>query len=193
MGATSSCGAVDGPLDRKKLEEYQNCTYFTQREIKKIFAKFKRFMENWNQEKDATKDRLPHSKMTQFLPELENNPFSKRICTVFSSDRTGNLSFDDFLDMMSVFSEAAPRDLKATYAFKIYDFDGDEYLDAKDLDETLKMLTKGNLEPNERETVIDKVFKEADLDDDGKLSFIEFEHVIARAPDFVNTFHIRII
>ena len=37
------------------------------------------------------------------------------------------------------------------------DFDGDEYLDAKDLDETLKMLTKGNLEPNERETVIDKV------------------------------------
>ena len=30
------------------------------------------------------------------------------------------MSFDDFLDMFSVFSEAAPRDIKAVYAFKIY-------------------------------------------------------------------------
>lgn len=30
-----------------------------------------------------------------------------------------------------------------------------------------------------------KVLEEADLDEDGMLSFIEFEHVISRAPDFV--------
>ena len=106
MGATSSCGAVDGPLDRKKLEEYQVGRATSLKELTsricrvelhlfhakgdkevripqmnlqgkrplythRIFAKFKRFMENWNPEKNATKDRLPHSKMTQFLPELE--------------------------------------------------------------------------------------------------------------------------
>jgi len=39
---------------------------------------------------------------------------------VFSEDGQGDMTFDDFLDMFSVFSEAAPRDVKAVYAFKIY-------------------------------------------------------------------------
>ena len=39
---------------------------------------------------------------------------------MFSEDGQGNMTFDDFLDMFSVFSEAAPRDIKAIYAFKIY-------------------------------------------------------------------------
>lgn len=30
------------------------------------------------------------------------------------------MSFDDFIDMLSVFSEQAPRDVKLFYAFKIY-------------------------------------------------------------------------
>jgi hypothetical protein len=37
-----------------------------------------------------------------------------------------------------------------------------------------------------------QVLEEADVDDDGKLSFGEFEHVITRAPDFLSNFHIRI-
>ena len=34
------------------------------------------------------------------------NPFRDRICKVFSSSGDGALTFEDFLDMMSVFSEA---------------------------------------------------------------------------------------
>jgi len=51
---------------------------------------------------------------------LQENPFRTRICEVFSSDGKGNLTFEDFLDMLSVFSEHAPRDIKVFYAFKIY-------------------------------------------------------------------------
>jgi Ca2+-binding EF-hand superfamily protein len=36
---------------------------------------------------------------------FEVNPFRDRICKVFSSSKDGNLTFEDFLDMMSVFSE----------------------------------------------------------------------------------------
>jgi calcium and integrin-binding protein 1 len=32
---------------------------------------------------------------------------------------------------------------------------------------------------------------ESDLDQDNQLSYIEFEHVVSRAPDFTNTFRIR--
>ena len=39
---------------------------------------------------------------------------------MFSEDGSGDMSFDDFLDMFSVFSESAPRSVKANYAFRIY-------------------------------------------------------------------------
>lgn len=58
----------------------------------------------------------------QGLPCLspQDNPFRQRIAEVFSEDGEGNMTLDDFLDMFSVMSEMAPRDLKAYYAFKIY-------------------------------------------------------------------------
>ncbi|KAH3842955.1 hypothetical protein DPMN_116461 [Dreissena polymorpha] len=126
------------------------------------------------------------------MTEIRENPFCERICHVFSEDGSGDMTFDDFLDMFSVFSEAAPRDIKCAYAFKIYDFDGDNYLSRHDLKETLKCLTRGELTDEEISFVVGKVLEEADLDDDNMLSYIEFEHVISRSSDFLNTFHIRI-
>lgn len=54
------------------------------------------------------------------LEELRENPFKRRICEAFSRDGKGNLTFEDFLDLLSVFSEHCPRDIKVFYAFKIY-------------------------------------------------------------------------
>lgn len=58
--------------------------------------------------------RLPLCSVSQ------DNPFRQRIAEVFSENGDGNMTLDDFLDMFSVLSEMAPRDLKAYYAFKIY-------------------------------------------------------------------------
>ena len=63
---------------------------------------------------------LLHPSQILTLEELRVNPFRERICKVFSEDNTGDMSFEDFLDMMSVFSEGATRDVKASYAFRIY-------------------------------------------------------------------------
>lgn len=72
------------------------------------------------------------------------------------------------------------------------DFDGDQHLGPRDLEQTLKLLTRNELTPEEVTQICEKVVEESDVDGDGKLSFIEFEHVITRAPDFLSTFHIRI-
>ncbi len=48
------------------------------------------------------------------------NPFKDRICDVFSSSDDGDMTFEDFLDMMSVFSDNAPKNVKVEYAFRIY-------------------------------------------------------------------------
>lgn len=63
--------------------------------------------------------KLPMAKVLQY-PELRVNPFRDRICKVFSSSNDGDCTFEDFLDMMSVFSETAPKAVKAEHAFRIF-------------------------------------------------------------------------
>uniref|UniRef100_A0A8I3RTL6 Calcium and integrin-binding family member 2 n=1 Tax=Canis lupus familiaris TaxID=9615 RepID=A0A8I3RTL6_CANLF len=143
---------------------------------------------------DYRKSPIVHVPMSLIIqmPELRENPFKERIVEAFSEDGEGNLTFNDFVDMFSVLCESAPRELKANYAFKIYDFNTDNFICKEDLERTLARLTKSELDEDEVVLVCDKVIEEADLDGDGKLGFADFEDMIAKAPDFLSTFHIRI-
>ncbi|CAG2166351.1 unnamed protein product [Oppiella nova] len=134
---------------------------------------------------------IPMDKIEK-MAELKENPFKQRICKVFSHDGSGDMTFDDFLDMLSVFSEQAPRDVKAFYAFKIYDYDDDGIISVQDLQQTVIALTRNELTHEEINIICEKVLEEADNDDDRRISYMEFEHVITRAPEFLSTFHVRI-
>ncbi|XP_021109258.1 calcium and integrin-binding family member 4 isoform X3 [Heterocephalus glaber] len=65
------------------------------------------------------------------LPALRVNPFRDRICRVFSHNNV--FSFEDVLGMASVFSEQACPSLKIEYAFRIYDFNENGFIDEEDL------------------------------------------------------------
>lgn len=83
------------------------------------FRAHKRFKsispEKVNHNKNA---KLTMNKMVNGIAELACNPFADRICQVFSSagDNTGDCTFEDFLDMMSVFSDQAPKAVKSEHA-----------------------------------------------------------------------------
>eukprot|EP00035_Acanthoeca_spectabilis_P037583 m.46137 g.46137 ORF g.46137 m.46137 type:complete len:181 (+) comp8723_c0_seq1:48-590(+) len=180
MGQTTSA------LDKQELEEYEFCTFFNKKEILHVHSVFEKL------KKGGTKDIVPLKDMLE-LPEIQHNPFKERMCIVFSQDGTGDLQFEDFLDMMSVFSEQATRDVKASYAFRIYDYDGDGYIGREDLVNTLTALCGvDELSKEEVDEVATKILVEADLDGDERLSYVEFDNVVARAPDFVNSFRVRI-
>ena len=68
---------------------------------------------------DSDMPRTAFNVLRQYLFSQEN-PFNRRICKVFSEDKSGNLTFNDFLNMLSALSEEAPRDLKLHYAFQIF-------------------------------------------------------------------------
>lgn len=74
----------------------------------------------------------------------------------------------------------------------VADFDGDQHIGPGDIETALKLLTQGELGQEEVAQICEKAVEEADVDGDGKLSYMEFEHVILRAPDFLSTFHIRL-
>ncbi|XP_012674185.1 calcium and integrin-binding family member 2 isoform X2 [Clupea harengus] len=177
----------------EQLDAYQDCTYFTRKEILRLHGRYHELAPHlvpmdYTNEPDV---KVPLALIVN-MPELKENPFRNRIVESFSEDGMGNLSFNDFVDMFSVLSEMAPRELKAIYAFKIYDFNVDNFLCKEDLEKTLNRLTKEELTPEEVVLVCEKSIEESDLDGDNKLSFADFENMISRAPEFLSTFHIRI-
>ncbi|KAF3854840.1 hypothetical protein F7725_022895 [Dissostichus mawsoni] len=172
----------------EQLDAYQDCTFFTRKEILRLHSRYHELAPHLVP-MDYTNDpdcKLPLALIVN-MPELNENPFRNRIVESFSEDGMGNLSFNEFVDMFSVLSEMAPRELKAIYAFKIYDFNVDNYLCKEDLVKTLNRLTKEELTPEEVVLVCEKAIEEADLDGDNKLSYADFENMITRAPDFLRS------
>lgn len=158
----------------------------------------------------ATETQKVTKKQVCDLPEFDNNPFATRLCEVFSSDGSGDLNFDELLDMFHVLSPKAEKEVKILTAFRVYDFDGDGYLDAGDISALIRTTTVVHKKPNaaavERDLengtaapaqaevrrelspvvlsdIVDHVMRECDLDGRGRLSFHEFKRVMERFPD----------
>ncbi|XP_043281676.1 calcium and integrin-binding family member 3 [Venturia canescens] len=188
-------------FSEEQLNDYQDCTFFTRKEILRIFKRFREMgdpgmVPRSMTPQEAANLRLPSSYLAR-IPELKENPFRERISEVFTNSEANSSSaegicFEEFLEMMSVFSEHAPRDLKVFYAFRIYDFDEDGVIGTADLERTCRQLVQSGLTSEEIGTICRKVLEESDIDGDGALSYLEFEHVVTRASDFLSTFHIRI-
>ncbi|XP_055295485.1 calcium and integrin-binding protein 1-like [Sitodiplosis mosellana] len=184
-------GQAKSQFSDEELQDYEDLTFFTKKEILLAHKKFKALApEKVGHNKNA---KLSMQKVLQY-PELKVNPFGDQICKVFSSSNDGDCTFEDFLDMMSVFSDAAPRSVKAEHAFRIFDFDGDDMLGIGDLKQVIERLIgpQNNLSDNDMKQLIQNILAEADLDDDHALSFPEFEHIIDKSSDFINSFRMRL-
>ncbi|EDO36724.1 predicted protein [Nematostella vectensis] len=171
----------------EQLEDYQDCTFFTRADILRIHKRYRALHPVLIPDDYKELETQPLLKMRHLLklPELKENPFKCRICQVFSVNGSGALTFDDFLNMMSVLSDSAPRELKVKYAFKIFDFDGDQKLGPTDLAQTVLSVTGGDLKEDEVQFVVESLLSEADIDETGYLNFLEFEKVLERAPEFL--------
>ncbi|KJE91220.1 DNA-dependent protein kinase catalytic subunit-interacting protein 2 [Capsaspora owczarzaki ATCC 30864] len=173
-------GQTQSYFTEEQLLEYEDCTYFTRHEIIKIYEHFMTLCKT--EPGQLTKQEV------KTLPEVAVNPFKDRIIDIFSDD--GTMSFEDYLDMLSVFSDQATKDVKASIAFRIYDMDGDGFLGYQDLYDTIERMCfrakeKGEqLQTQEIASIARQILAETDMDSDDKLSYVEFEHIISRAPDF---------
>ncbi|KAG1656489.1 Calcium and integrin-binding protein 1 [Nymphon striatum] len=146
----------------------QELTFFTQKEILHIFKKFRLLSP-----KEIDVDphvRIPWSRVVA-LPELQKNPFGDRLCHVFSSQRDGHMSFDDFLDMMHVLSDYVSVRTKAAYAFAVYDFDDDGVISPDDLIILVNRLIgdENKFDAAQMSSLVDTIMDEVGIDEDGVL------------------------
>ncbi|XP_029008854.1 calcium and integrin-binding protein 1-like [Betta splendens] len=188
-------GGNTSQLSKENVSEYQELTFLTKQEILLAYKRFSELYEDRRSSLDPRTSRIPLQKMTE-LPELRSNPFKHRICRVFSTSevKDGSLSFEDFLDLLSAFSDSATLEIKSHYAFCIFDDDNDGTLNRKDLEKLINHLTSESedtkLTRNEMEQLINNILEESDIDKDGTVNLSEFQHVISRSPDFVSSFKI---
>ncbi|XP_078330727.1 calcium and integrin-binding protein 1-like [Crassostrea virginica] len=113
----SLSASVEIPFTKDELALFRCLNYVF---IALFFFLYKKFQSLGTEEEPVTKDSQLSREALYKLKELNVNPFKDRIVTVFSSKKDGTLSFEDFLDMMSVFNEKASKELKAEYAFRMY-------------------------------------------------------------------------
>ncbi|KAG8575348.1 hypothetical protein GDO81_009532 [Engystomops pustulosus] len=188
-------GGSSSQLSKELLNEYQDLTYLTKQEILIASQRFTDLLQKDRKSTDTTETGRVSKKTFLELPELKANPFKDRICYVFStSENHDSMSFEDFLDMLSAFSDSATLEVKSYYAFRIYDFDGDGALSREDLEMLVNRLTgeeeNSKLSKDEMRQLIDNILEESDIDKDGTINHSEFQHVISRSPDFVSSFKI---
>lgn len=183
-------GAVESTvLTVEQLAQYEKSTFFTRREVTSLYARF---------ESMGGSTEVPVSATAVIqMPELRVNPFRKRIAHVYGSfdKRSGklHLSFHQFLNLMNTFSSRTSIEVKAFWAFKIYDFNQDNFIDLSDVVKLLDVTAgESNLTRQQKLKIAHRVMDEADLDGNNKLSRTEFMRLLFRVPDFASKFNFNI-
>lgn len=190
------------------VQEYTELTPFTRHEINIFYRDFQKL--NPNQRVNPRLDRSFAARPEDVakLPILKCNPFKDRILQVFSNQNS-LVSFDDFLDLMTVFHPRTCRTVKLCHAFCIYDFDNDGFLGLDDLKRVIKRMTGGELDAegtsiaqktgnwfymfndSDIHDAAKRLLSELDLDRSNRISLEEFEYFITKCPDFVPLFSTR--
>lgn len=97
---------------------------------------------------------------------------------IFDEDGGGDVDFQEFVSGLSAFSSKGNKEEKLRFAFKVYDIDRDGYISNGELFIVLKMMVGSNLKDQQLQQIVDKTIMEADLDQDGKISFEEFTKMV---------------
>ncbi|KAF2348466.1 EF-hand domain pair [Trinorchestia longiramus] len=199
-------------LTEDALEEYEALTFLSRKEIVHAWSVWKKLVADetpLEQHADLTARLYPSTVLKQ-LSEVKHNPFQEDIIRCFaykSSSKSSSLgggkyfSFDEFLDLLHVMSPKTPQDIKAHFAFKLYDVDGDHKLDRDDLDILICKLAgceedrehsgrglKYLLSAQDRQDLIDKLMEENGIESSSGLSRQEFNFIIGKCPDFAQCF-----
>jgi len=202
-------GASNVKYDHDDEETYLQLTYLTKNEIEKCYKKFLKLLSQEQRDQlyraESINDvqfRVPIDLVTGQLVELKVNPFAQQLCSVFAQNQKF-MMFEDFIDMMSVLSERAPAQVKAEWAFKMFDYDNDGRLNKNDIMRVVKQLTNfkdeneddipDNSEQNQLiENVVKAVMDETDINKSGYINISEFKQIVSKSHDFKDNFRIKV-
>lgn len=124
----------------------------------------------------TTKELLP------VLRSIGQNPTEDEILGLvieYDVNGDGTIDFDEFIEMMTKHTqETVDQTAEMREAFKIFDRDGNGYIDLKELK---TVITRMGEPLSDKEA--EEIFRVADLNGDGKLDYDEFVQMIIQSDD----------
>ncbi|XP_043797128.1 calcium and integrin-binding protein 1-like [Apis laboriosa] len=187
--------STDHILDEETIATYVELTYLKKNEIQHVIN----LLDNVNPGKLR---QNPHHRFTieeieTILPQLQCSPFRDSIYRVFSSKKDKRLSLEDVLDLCSAFSEYCPDNVRATWAFYVFDLNGDGEISSNDLIETVQRLMwpqneYGGIDTAEAEHVARIILQEMVFNRQGSISCEEFIRFSSRISEFWSSFRFKI-
>ena len=127
---------------------------------------------------------------------------------------TRNISPKNTLDLNIACSNKSPvsssfelknnifAQVKAEWAFKVFDYDEDNLLGHSDIRRVVEAITNSGegagaeniarLDKNQVASVVENVLNETDLNRTGFISLTEFKQIVTNSPDFAQSFRIKL-
>jgi len=177
-------GAKVSKINVDDLEDLRNETNFTKEEITDWFREFS---------KDCPRGKLNKQDFIKIynsiFPKGDATKFAEHVFRTFDTNKDGKIDFREFICGMSITCRGS-IDMRLSWAFSLYDLDGNGYISSNELHEIVsairKSLGSSDQSLNEAEVTTQGLFKEIDKDSDGRLSLEEFLEWSKKEPDVMN-------
>ena len=133
-------------------------------------------------------NKIDKSEFQQNL-SINNEKIINRIFDIFDKDRNGFLDVNEFIDGIENLIHGEENQ-KIKFAFDIHDIDASGDIDKIELKILIKnILIENNLDfdLNQIDLIVHDLFKNADVDGNGKIDFNEFLKLIEKYPSLVDS------
>ncbi|KAI8066281.1 uncharacterized protein B0P05DRAFT_553685 [Gilbertella persicaria] len=167
-------------------------THFTKKEIHDLRHKVD---SSTKSSRSSITQEVFKETVKKYVPSVSSNDdaFLEQLYSAFGGDNNNSLDFSEFVDGLSVFMKGTPEE-KLTLSFKLYDVNHDGYLTSAELERVMLKLS-GAFSNEDRTTeikeMVEHMFKDFDIDNDGRLSFEEYKLSVMKEPlivDFLEQF-----